>query len=180
MEVTRKDLETVCFGVADTSMAGSSEGLLHVRVEPGRLVACNGRILIVREVVDDGEPFEPFSVSVADIKGAIKANAALWKHNGDPVKIDTGSEFMANIGRKQVLKQDVTYPDWQTVLVKKNKPDHKKARFNPELMMRALQGMKDVDVVELRVWDEKTPARLDGITKDGRKIMALVMPTIPK
>jgi hypothetical protein len=85
---------------------------------------------------------------------------------------------MAGIGRKRVAKQDVSYPDWGRVIVKKDKPGAKIASFNPEKLMRILKGMKDVSVVKMRIWDTSTAARLDGITEDGRKVMTLVMPIV--
>lgn len=181
MEVTRKDLETIIYGTLKEDSNTRPAGLEHVRVEPGMLVTTDGRVLIVREVPHDAtDKFEPFCISVADIKGAIKANAELWKTNGQTVTLDPGDDFMARIGRKRVAKQDTTYPDWSKVLrrARKEKKGAQIASFRPEVMMKALQGMKDADVVEFRIWDKDNATRLDGMTKDGRKVMALVMPIV--
>lgn len=181
MEVTRKDLETIIYGTQKGDSTIEIPGLAHIRVEPGMLVATDGRVLIVREVSHDAaDRFEPFCVSVADIKGAIKANAELWETNGQAVELDPGDDFMARIGRKRVAKQDTVYPDWLRVLQKARKETRgaQIALFRPEVMMTALQGMKDIDVVEFRIWHKDRAVRLDGMTKDGRKVMSLVMPVV--
>ncbi len=181
MEVTKKDLLTIIHGVATSDTTEVPEVLRHVRIEPGRLVATDGRILIVREVLNElKKKFEPFCVSVPDIKGALKANAELWPDNGGFVPIDPGDEFMAKIGNKRVVKQDGEYVDWARVLVKKDKPGQKTAKFGPELMMKALRGLRDAENAEFRIWDEKSAARLDAVTEDGRKVMILVMPIVPR
>jgi hypothetical protein len=182
MEVTRVDLETIVYGVQKEGEVKFT-GLKYVRVEPGMLVATDGHVLIVREVPHDSDDqFEPFCISVADIKAAIKANAELWKTNGNFVKIDPGNDFMARIGRKSVAKQETSYPEWARVLkgARKETQGHQMAHFSPTVLMKALQGMRDSGVVELRIWKPDKAVRLDGMTEDGRKIMALAMPTIDK
>lgn len=183
MEVTRKDLETIVYGTQKKDSTVQPAGLEYVRVEPGMLVTTDGRILIVREVAHDAtDSFEPFCISVADIKGAIKANAELWGTNKQTVTLDPGDDFMARIGRKTVVKQDTTYPDWSRILrgARKETKGAQIASFRPEVIMAALQGMKDVGVVEFRIWDKDRAARLDGMTEDGQKVMALVMPLVDK
>jgi hypothetical protein len=143
-------------------------------------VACDGRILIVREVCDElGADFEPFLVSVADIKRAVKANADLWRIKGEMATVSPGNDYMAKIGQQTVVKQDANFPDWTRVLIKKDKKGHRLSRFKPTYLMKVMRGMKDIDNVDMRVWDASSAARLDGITEDGRKVMALIMPVTP-
>jgi len=177
MEVTKQDLEAALFAAVGKSESYTGpEGLRYIRFEPGMIIACNGKILTIREVPHEGRKFKPFQVSIDDVKGAIKANAELWSQNGRSVTLKPGDDFMAAIGRKRIAKQDATYPDWQRVLVKKDKPNAKIACFDPEQMMRALKGMKDLERVKFRIWGEDGPVRIDGVTQDGRKVMSLVMP----
>ena len=183
MEVTKKDLETIIYGTRKKEDDHPISGLMYVRVEPGKLVATNGKVLIVRELTKEiGENFEPFCISVADIRSAIRENAALWGSNGQAVHLDPGNDFMAKIGRSSVAKQDDAYPDWPKVMkgARKDIKGHKMSRFDPAVLMTALQGMKDVKVVELRNWDENKPIRIDGLTADGRKVLSLVMPIVRK
>jgi len=190
MKVTKKDLETIIYGVRgkalETHGTGKAlkaqyPGLAHVRVEPGRLVATDGHVMIIREVEHIGPKFEPFCISVADIKTAIKGNAEFWSNSGPGVVLDPGNDFLAKIGRKSVVKQDDKYVDWTVVVnhVSTKTGDFRQAKFNPEVLMRALQGMKDIAYVELRVWAEDKPVRLDGETADGRRVMAIAMPVVP-
>ena len=173
--MTQGDLETIIHGVG---RGHSKQALNYVRVEPGMLVATDGHILIVREVSHDGGKFKPFCVSVDDVKGALRANAELWRTNGKSVKLDPGDDFMARIGCKTVAKQDASYPDWGRLIVKKDKRGHQVAKFDPTKLMKVLQAMRDIECVEFRIWGTDEAARLDGVNASGRKVMALVMPLI--
>jgi len=182
MEVTRSDLENVVYGV-DKRGKPIHSGTKHVRVEPGRLVATDGMVLIVRELEHSGKKFEPFCVSVKDVRAALKdkTNHSVWE-SGGTVQINSGNEFMAKIGHRVVAKQDTGYVKWEKILkgVRKTRKGAVMARFNPEVLMRALQGMKDADNVELRVWKDDEAVRLDGRAENGRQVMSLVMPLILK
>jgi len=175
MRVTRKDLETIVFGCGTSGR--SNLPLTHVRVEPNRLVACNGSVIIVR-ALQGSDDFKPFSISIDDVRAAIKANAGLWRPKDDTVEFSPGDEFMAKIGVKSVAKQDGSYPEWKRVMIKRDAPNGFTALFAPEQMMRVLKGMKDIEFVEFTVWDKRSASRVDGETIDGRKVVAMIMPAI--
>lgn len=182
MEVTKQDLETIIYGVKSNKLQHDTPGMEFVRVEPGMLISTNGRVLIVREVFcEEAETFEPFNISVADVKEAIKANKNTL-NAGLGVVLHQGDEFMAKIGVKKVAKQAESFPRWGQVPKKyrRNKKGAKRARFNPAVFMRALQGMKDCEFVDLRLWDPENAVRLDGKNVGGQKVVAFVMPLVDR
>ena len=69
MELRKEDVTVV--EAAAREERGYS--LNAVRVEPGRLVACNGRILLTREIVveEEEDPFESFLLEARAFKAAV-------------------------------------------------------------------------------------------------------------
>ncbi len=69
MEILKEDMAVV-EAAAREKMGYSLDA---VRVEPGRLVACNGKILLTREIVveEEEDPFEAFLLEARAFKAAV-------------------------------------------------------------------------------------------------------------
>ena len=85
MEIFKEDMTVV--EAAAREKAGYS--LDAVRVEPGRLVACNGRILLTREIVveEEEDPFEAFLLEARAFKAAVGKGGFLRPGENSAVSI---------------------------------------------------------------------------------------------
>jgi len=114
MELQKEDV-TVVEAVAKEQIHYS---LNNVRVEPGKLVATDGRILVTRDVLmeEDEEPFEPFLLDGKALKSAAKSGAFLRPGENGCVKIRAATQNNGTLipnGTETTLdKGDSSYPDY--------------------------------------------------------------------
>jgi hypothetical protein len=157
-------------------------GLCHVRVEPGRLVATDGRMLSVREVrMEEGEaPFEPFLLEPKAFKTAAGKGAYLYAGENGAAKVRSATVqhgvMHANGSETLITKAEGTFPDYTRVIPAEERDGQVSVLVNPALLMKFLKTFDGIECVRLTVASAKEGVRVDGETPDGRKVLGVIMP----
>jgi len=142
-----------------------------VRVEPGRLVATDGRVLVTREVrKEEGEEdFAPYLLDRSAFK-SMKGGSLTAGPNGTATfRGEKGVEM-------SIPKQEKTYPKWERVLPNLEENPGITIMLSVEYLQKLLKAFKGVEKVNLTIVDGETAATLEGETSDGRKVLGLIMP----
>ena len=158
--------------------------LTNVRIEPGRLIATDGRILVTRDVhmEEDEEPFDPFVLDGKALKAVASKGAFLRPGENGTVKIraanQTNGTLVPNGTETTLEKGDSSYPEYGRVIPSETREGQKTALIDPAYMARLFKAFKGVDSVRISILDEESAIRFDAETPDGRKIVGVQMPFV--
>jgi DNA polymerase III sliding clamp (beta) subunit (PCNA family) len=182
MEIRKEDLSVV----EAAAKNDISPVLRNVYVQPGSLVACDGRILVTRVVPmeKDEQPFEPFLVDARALKAAANGGGFLRAgENGKAVFLAaTGNNgtLVPNGTETTLEKGDSSYPEYGRVIPAENREGQRTALIDPAYMARLFKAFKGVESVRISILDEDSAIRFDGETPDGRKGVGARMPLVQR
>ena len=178
MEIRGEDVSVVeAVGKDDVHAA-----LTNVRVEPGRLVATDGRMLVMRDVrMEEGEaPFEAYLLEAKALKAAAGKGGYLYAGENGTARVRSGvvqhGVMHPNGTETMITKADGTYPEYSRVVPPEEREGQKTAQFDPALLARLLKAFHGVGLVRLSILDGEHAVRVDGETGDGRKVVGVIMP----
>ena len=163
--------------------------IMCVSFEPGFLVATDGRMLIRREVEmeEDEEIFEPFLMKAKDFKelvpkggflrskekGELEFQHALQKR-GQLEPIDV----ICRLPKEDEKKLPRPYPKYARAIPKKEREGQTTAHLDRKLFVELMKSFDGCDDVTISICSKDDAIRFDGKTKDGRKIVGVLMPKI--
>lgn len=188
MKFYKKDLAILSAVAAKESIHHS---LILVRVEPGRMVATDGKMLSVREIrtEDEEKPFEPFLLEPKALKTLAGNGAFLDAGGNGTVKIRSANQKRDPRGR---FTKELVDCGWETVMKKPSPglysyPAYDKVippeadavirvKVDPQLLLRMMKTFDGVSSVTMGIRDGERAIRFDGKTDDGRKVLGVIMP----
>lgn len=163
---------------------GYKSELRNILVEPGRLTATNGRILLTRatKMEEDEQPFKPFIIDAEAFKTHLgREGGMLQPGDNGQVKIKPFTRNNIPTNTEVTLeKEESTYPDVQRVIPPYDREGQRTINLNPELLTKLLKGFKGVNSIRISVAGPEHAVRIDGETQDFRKIMGLIMPIMER
>jgi DNA polymerase III sliding clamp (beta) subunit (PCNA family) len=179
LKITKDDVAVaVAAAKEDTGLS-----LTSVRVLPGRLVATDGRVLVLREVeMEEDEPhFEPFNVSAKALKDVARKGGFIRPgENGSAVILSgtmSNGRLIPNGTETTIQKVEGSYPDYMRVLPDADRDEEVAVDLNPTILMRLLKAFKGVSLIKLRVVP-KGALRLEGKSADGLTVLGAIMPIV--
>jgi DNA polymerase III sliding clamp (beta) subunit (PCNA family) len=158
--------------------------LNNVRIEPGRLIATDGRILVTRDVaMEEGEePFEPFLLDAKALKAAASKGAFVRPGENGTVKIRAATQkngTLAPNGMETTLnREDCSYPEYGRVIPSDTRKGHRTALLDPANLIRIIKAFKGCESVRISILAEDEAIRLDGELPDDRKVVGVLMPLV--
>jgi DNA polymerase III sliding clamp (beta) subunit (PCNA family) len=194
MEIRKNDL-SILNAVGDPKRYPHS--ISCVKIEPGRIVATDGRILVIRDTkMEEGEkPFKSVVVEPKVMRALAKTGAFLTVNDDGSLKIrsanvvkknklDTKGELKADDWETTIPKPkegEQPYPDYSRVVPEENRPGVS-IELNVELLLKLIKSFEGAKTItmQVQVQDLEKAVRFDGETTDGRKVMGLIMPWIEK
>jgi hypothetical protein len=167
----------------------------NVRVEHGKLVATDGRILSVREMgKEDAEAdFKPFVLEPKALKTLAASGAFLDAGVNGTIKVRSAVQVRDRKGRFTSQLKD---NGWETTIKKSEEglyayPDYSRVipgeeqakivvKLSPLFLERLMKTFAGVETVEMRVSDPENAIRFDGKMADGRKVLGVIMPCVSR
>jgi len=182
MEIRGEDI-SVLEAVAKDSNHSS---LNNVRIEPGKLVATNGKMLSVREVrMEEGEAtFEPFLLEPKAFKTAAGKGGYLYAGDNGTAKVRSAvvrcGRMHPNGSETSITKTEGTFPLYERVIPAEEREGQVSVTVDPALLAKFLRTFNGIKEVRMSVVPRDEGIRFDATTDDGRKVLGIIMPVVVK